>query len=176
MRRKESTTREPKLLQFSVFFQLSPKTSMNKLLTLGFEGGEFALVLKLLTEYRPVASSNQRCRVNSQQQFKRMDVPALQAGTAKGPACPRLTQTQRSCSPAPKQPLALHVCHARHLPPSLAQPPQPKGGPTGAQYNTIPCQGLSVAVSPEPVSPWLSPDVCYPAEMFWQVVIEESRR
>lgn len=41
------------------YFSLSPKTSLNRFLTLGLEGGEFTLVLKLLTEYQPVASSNQ---------------------------------------------------------------------------------------------------------------------
>lgn len=37
-------------------FSLAPKTSFNGFLTLDLEGGEFTLLLKLLTEYQPVAS------------------------------------------------------------------------------------------------------------------------
>lgn len=126
------------------YFSLSPKTSMNKLLTLGFEGGEFALVLKLLTEYRPVASSNQRCRVNSQQQFKRMDVPALQAGTAKGPACP-----PPDTNPAQPQPSPEAAIGSARLPcsppPTLPCPATPAQGWT--YRSTVQHNSLSGAVS-----------------------------
>ena len=37
-------------------FRLAPKISFNRFLTLDLEGGEFTLLLKLLTEYQPVAS------------------------------------------------------------------------------------------------------------------------